>query len=96
VQIALGTNHTCALLDDGTVSCWGMNGSGQLGVSAGPDHYVPVPVAGLADVVQLAAGGDQTCARHADGHVSCWGSNAYGALGDGTTMARSTPAPVTW
>jgi hypothetical protein len=30
-QITAGTFHTCALLDDATVRCWGSGGSGRLG-----------------------------------------------------------------
>ena len=29
--IAAGAGHTCAVLDDGDIKCWGQNGSGQLG-----------------------------------------------------------------
>ena len=32
VDIALGYEHSCALLDDHTVKCWGSNYNGQLGV----------------------------------------------------------------
>jgi alpha-tubulin suppressor-like RCC1 family protein len=31
LQVAAGTRHSCALLDDRTVECWGLNESGQLG-----------------------------------------------------------------
>ena len=31
-QLAAGCHHTCAVLDDGSVACWGLNDKGQLGV----------------------------------------------------------------
>ena len=47
VQIACDYNHTCVILDDGTVKCWGNNSNGQLGYGdtdnrgAGTDHGTP-------------------------------------------------------
>jgi len=34
-EVACGGSHACALLDDGTVKCWGLNSSGQLGLGDG-------------------------------------------------------------
>ena len=31
VSVVTGLHHSCALLKDGLVKCWGENGSGQLG-----------------------------------------------------------------
>jgi hypothetical protein len=31
-EVAVGPDHTCARLTDGTLRCWGANGSGQLGI----------------------------------------------------------------
>jgi len=30
--IAVGNNHSCALLDNASVKCWGLNDKGQLGI----------------------------------------------------------------
>ena len=32
ISISVGTNHTCALLDNASVKCWGFNTYGQLGI----------------------------------------------------------------
>ncbi|HEU4406888.1 MAG TPA: hypothetical protein VFS43_16595 [Polyangiaceae bacterium] len=90
VTIALGSNHSCALLADGhgRVVCWGSNARGQAGaaVEKGGQTYAPVVVeatghADLTDVAQLSLGDEHSCARLTDGHVKCWGSNASGQLG---------------
>ena len=73
--------HTCAVLSDGTVRCWGANSHGQLGDGTTERRATPVTVVGLADVVQVAAGGAHTCAVVSDGTVSCWGFNAQAQLG---------------
>jgi alpha-tubulin suppressor-like RCC1 family protein len=86
--LATGTAHSCALLDDGTVRCWGRGGSGQLGYGDAQDRKeagsVPaVPLGGSA--VAVAAGGDHTCAVLEGGGVRCWGDNSRGQLGLGNT-----------
>jgi alpha-tubulin suppressor-like RCC1 family protein len=47
VRIAAGYSHTCALLQDGTVRCWGANNAGQLGPQADAGTYAPKQVTGL-------------------------------------------------
>jgi alpha-tubulin suppressor-like RCC1 family protein len=95
IAIAAGDSHTCALLADGTVRCWGGNGSGQIGDGSRTQRTVPATPIGLTNVVAIAAGGSHTCAVRADGTASCWGANARGQLGDGTTTQRLVPTPVT-
>ncbi len=89
-QLALGAAHACALIDDGTVQCWGFNAAGQVGGTPGTDIAVPTEIAGLADVTAIAAGLDNTCAIVDGGDVKCWGSNSEGQLGDGEEVGSHT------
>jgi hypothetical protein len=90
-QVVAGNNHTCALLDTGSVRCWGSGASGQLGygnTSTIGDDETPA-AAGNVDVggtvLQITAGSDHTCALLAGGAVRCWGENFGGQLGYGNT-----------
>ncbi len=92
--IAAGGLHTCAILADRTVRCWGANLSGQLGDGTTTDRPAPVAVVGITTATEIAAGIAHTCAVLADGSVRCWGGNRLGQLGDGTLTGRTTPVAV--
>ena len=82
------TVHVCAWRTKGPVSCWGRNGSGEVGDPSLAQHTTPFIVPGIADVLQVTAGdwADRgfSCALLADHTVTCWGNNDEGQLGDGT------------
>ena len=91
VQVEAGSSHTCALISDGTVRCWGENEDGRLGydntVKIGDDE-TPASVLAPADLGgpagAIATGSRQSCAIHADdGTLKCWGFNHRGQLGYG-------------
>ncbi len=93
--ITPGGRHTCALMNSGTVKCWGENDEGQLGDGhSGDSRNTPVDVSGLTDVVAISAGDKHTCALTSSAMVKCWGANQYGQLGDGTTTRRLIPVNV--
>ncbi len=99
--LALGESHTCAILDNGQVSCWGDNSFGQLGNSAAAAEGVPTaaftPV-GATTVVAIDAGEAHTCASLSTGAVTCWGENDRGQLGTNSVVdvaiVPSTPINV--
>ncbi len=96
VEIAAGRDHTCAILNDNTVKCWGKNTNNQLGIqstnSVGDELNeiagIAGPTLGLGigiTPVSLAAGGAFTCVLLSDGKVKCWGDNRSGQLGVSST-----------
>jgi alpha-tubulin suppressor-like RCC1 family protein len=94
--IAAGDFHTCALMETGSVMCWGENENGQLGDGTSEARSTPVEVQlGEAVATGVAAGTAHSCASTTSGEVLCWGSNQYGQLGDGSEdPSRAVPGAV--
>jgi alpha-tubulin suppressor-like RCC1 family protein len=93
-HVALGGNHSCVLLKNGTVRCWGTNGRGQMGDEHRERRTRSRMVSNLKDIVQVGAGLNHSCALSRNGRVRCWGDNRYGQLGDGSRFLRSRPRTV--
>lgn len=97
-QVAGGYYHTCAVLTDGKVRCWGANDSGEAGQDASTTTVkTPTEVRGLSNVKGIAATFSTSCALIGDGTVRCWGSNTSGQLGRGgavDTVPHADSAPV--
>ena len=91
--VAAGALHTCALLDDRSVKCWGRGVQGQLGLGGSDDwgdnasemgdnlRAVALGVGRRARAI--AAGNAHSCALLDDASVKCWGEGARGQLGQG-------------
>jgi hypothetical protein len=83
VEVALGHSHTCALVDDGRVKCWGRNQNGQLGLGDTNDRgKLPGEMGAALPSVSLGTGRKATaiaaldslsCALLDDGTIKCWG-----------------------
>jgi RHS repeat-associated protein len=91
-QLALGAGHSCVLLTDGNVRCWGLSDQGQLGngdnVTIG-DNEIPTsrPVVSLGGAAaKIVTGGFHNCILKNSGGLLCWGYNAFGQLGQSTTQ----------
>lgn len=96
VSSSFASNHTCAVTEQDTVSCFGGNDQGQLGRGTVTEEirfsgiHTPLDVAGLPAMTDVAVGGTHTCALDENGAVWCWGINSNGELGVGTEAFRET------
>ena len=98
VAVSAGHLHTCAVLDDNSVKCWGANRWGQLGLGAHGnrgampgemgDALPPVALGTGRTATSAVAGVHNTCALLDDGSTKCWGTNGFGQLGQGDTVFR--------
>jgi alpha-tubulin suppressor-like RCC1 family protein len=96
--VSVGNAHTCALLDNGTVKCWGENSHGQVGqgeqVPRGDlpgemgDNLPPIDLGAGRTARAISAGRNHTCALLDNGSLKCWGLNSDGQLGQGDTNSR--------
>jgi alpha-tubulin suppressor-like RCC1 family protein len=106
-SLSVGGYHTCIVMSDSKVWCWGRNTNGELGNTTTTPSTVPVlvslggitiPANVTVDEVKTSDGRrkeDSTCIRLSDGTTYCWGANARGELGDGTTSTTARTAPTT-
>ena len=98
-HIACGADHSCGVTNDGSVLCWGGNGSGESSGASGTWIDTPVAIPGfgpgkLLNALMVAAGEAHSCALAEDGSVHCWGRSTYGALGRPGSSAAPGPVVV--
>ena len=86
-----GLVHNCALLDNGSIKCWGQNSDGRLGT--GDARYYGLSANSMGDylpavnlptgrtVLQVMTAAYHTCVRLNDGLGYCWGDNQQGQMG---------------
>ena len=76
-KVSTGYYHTCAILDNGDMKCWGRNSYGQLG--DGNSANLAFPSSTAIDLgtgrtaVAVSAGYHHTCAILDNGDLKCWG-----------------------
>jgi alpha-tubulin suppressor-like RCC1 family protein len=88
VALSVGSGRACAVLADGTVSCWGR---GEYPAETVDGSCVAQPVDGPEGVVDIALGYIHRCALFDDGALRCWGFNGVGELGYGDLIRYDWP-----
>lgn len=98
-SVAAAGFHACGIRNGGTLWCWGMNDSGELGIGITANQVDPVQT-GCADGrcfddwISVGLGDFHTCAIREGGDLWCWGGNLNGQLGVGTVMERDSSRPM--
>jgi len=102
VDIGAGVAHTCAVLSNGSVRCWGYDDLALLFIDslddgpAAPGTFsaTPTPVPGLDNAIEVDGGDAHTCVKTSAATIACWGYNGFGALGTGDIVDRTEPIEV--
>lgn len=92
-QIAAGQMHSCAIVINGLVKCWGYNDYGQVGDGSTTHRDVPASASGMVDATHLSLSSWHSCALLENGQARCWGLNS-GTLGDGRFEQSTMPVAV--
>ena len=87
------TYHGCAVMEDGTVKCWGHNNYGQVGDSSTTNRQNPEDVS-IENVKNISCSDQHTCALLHDGTMKCWGYGYLYCLGQSDTSNKQNPQVV--
>lgn len=97
ITVQAGGAHTCGLVTDGTIRCWGIGGSGQIGngnTSQTPNKtLVDLATNSVTGTAWIALDSDtgSNCAIRNDNSLWCWGAGAEGRMGDGDVANNNSP-----
>lgn len=100
VQISAGGDHTLARHSDGSVTAWGYNYFGELGIGTGGIVNFPVKVHApggvglLSGALSISAARYHSFALMPGGILLAWGINSSGQLGLNDNNLRTIPTPV--
>jgi cysteine-rich repeat protein len=89
LTIVRGSDHTCLMLEDASIRCWGENNYGQLGIESTadigdqPGEMPPATIDVGPYPVALEAGANFNCVLLGNEELRCWGQNTSGQLGRG-------------
>jgi alpha-tubulin suppressor-like RCC1 family protein len=78
-KLSVGANHTCVIMMNDDIQCWGANASGQSGTgdqtTPAQPHVVRATPVAAKQWAEVSAGVEHTCAIDQGGQTYCWGAN---------------------
>ncbi len=86
--------HNCGIKSDGSLSCFGDNSFGELGLGDTLKQQIPLQVGADLNWIDLVGGGGHFCALKNNDSLWCWGDNGSGQLGDGTWIGKWSPVQI--
>lgn len=96
-RIGAGANHTCVVLADNTLKCWGLNANSQQASTSYFMNHTPASLLGITNVLNIVGGGTHSCLISTDlGSVNCFGGNRNGQLGNGNMNTTSNASLVNY
>jgi hypothetical protein len=98
VALSSGWYHTCAILNDHSLKCWGEGRDGRLGTGEETqrgifpgemgDDLKAVDLGAGQKAKSVSCGKSHTCVVLEDGSAKCFGTGSYGELGYGDEQSR--------
>ena len=94
ISISMGLYHTCGIIDNNDLYCWGYNDNGQLGIGTTDFQNYPTPQLVDSNVIAVSTGNNHACALYESQTIKCWGANTEGQLGTGNMFYQHTPTAI--
>ena len=92
--VSAGHTHTCGILADHSLWCWGNASNGRLGLGDTGSLETDVPNRVPGTWSSVSAGDAHTCAIDVDGALYCWGQNNRRQSIPTDTSPRNVPTPA--
>ena len=91
-QLSAKGLHTCSILGNGSLMCWGLNNRGQIGIGNTLNALSPewVDLGSGTNVTEVVNGFRHTCAILENGSLNVLGENLDGQMGNGQQYQTQT------
>lgn len=93
-SLSAGARHTCGILEDNRLWCWGANNAGQVGIGSSTSVINGPTRVEVGSWSQVSAGAEHTCAISTSGELHCWGESSNGRLGLSNIINPQAPSRV--